>query len=1250
MEKKSKNFIKMRGVIRKTKILLSIWVVLGINVPVFSEVALAETETTTTNTSSREATQSNVVENELSENSQSTPIKESDERKTTEESNALVPENSEPEKNIKRAAKNTRGTTDAAVSKITVSNTGIVLKNDGSYLLMDTPKDYVDGTYDPDTHVKEEGQYDENTIVEFSNSGSTTINELYSERKPSGVNQIQQIIIADGTFSELTILSDSALAVHNNLDYGIKVSKLIIGEREELDWKPVKLDVSSNKIGIYTVDGTENITGDVHTSANQAGISVTKENPPAREDYSAMSAFREKLEQENAYGEYIGEIGTKMHAEASGSSGSGAVFTRYTLDGAELTGKSNSEGYGVFSTEGAAVETKYGSAGEATDRFYEAYLTGEASTGIGIFIEGILLNYGGKIDGTSVSGNGVEANYYEAYPDSHSGEDFLSDLKGTTNTGFGIIMRNFYDNGGVHEITAGSIQLTSGTINGQSTDGTGIFAGGIRVEPEQEVGVTGSAIKGQGIVAEEMLTNKYDSPKPKISILGESTGESNTTMATIEQLFSDNNISSGELPTSAGAILLRGLDHSGVDLSLKATAPIEIDASYGIYSNDEMESRIGIVGDKNVSVEAKGDHGIKAAQLDIRLEEALSDTAGVITVDVDARSAGIQTKRDISITGYSETEHDTGSKINIVASEGKGIVAQQGLRLSFTGDSNLYQIPVTISARDIAIEADNTSGDEGASTQIEFSGINATIINAAIGIKGMDQNNYNFSDSYLSIKTSDKGIELKESDESGYMTLYRTSMEIESGTYGFRTDNISLNIEGGGSQRKGHLSDSIDVIAQKYPIWFAGISSEGQPILTIYNNKNYDEEWNEQPNELSIKATSKTLQPDKGSYPAFYVENHQIDTDGSLEDIKIIENYETKVSDPFNATPTTPYSTAADFNIEKYANYEWTAVRTDTNNDIVIDTSQIAQNKLFTSDTDYTEAKLTARRLNHKSAERIFTDESSVVNPDMILHEINMLVRREQQYTVTYDPNGADGGTTPNDPTLYSQGDIVNVAPQGDLVKSDHKFVGWLNSVDNQIYQNPFLSSSPTTYTMAQADVIFTAQWQPDSIVEELELLTAKIPDQLKFGTHKIENSADKTYYATDSGSDNENAAATDMTTGAVGVKDTRLSTVGWSLTVKQLTQFKTASNQELTGAQLSFHAGQPDLSQSTGGAPGGVSDQRVTLTPNVSSQLLLASNGQGKGIVELPLEKFKLEIPSTAEKYASDYTTQIEWLVSNIP
>lgn len=1250
MKRKSKRLVRKTSVIGKLPSFLCFWLLLSVFAPILPNTVFAETEkVATTDSSALKTIQSDVVENELPNYNQSSEIKEENTTSSTEErenSTSMVPENTVPEAaEAEKPEQKTRGLTRNGEAKITVVDTGIVLKNDGTYLLMDNPEDYVEGIHRPED-VKGLGQYDEQTIVEFANTQEYGLNRLYSEKNPSGSsNTIQQITIAAGTYSELTILSDSVLTVQTDLDYGIHVNRLIIGELEELVWNPVLLTVRAAKIGIYTPAGTKNVTGNVDTSASQAGISMTKETPPVREDYSALAQFYENLDQEDAASStYEALSGTKMLAQGTSANGCGAVFASYQLKGTELTGIAAGIGYGVFSKEeGITLESISDAHGQEAERFFEGKISGTSISGIGVFVDGYLTNYGGIIHGTSTTATGVEAGYYASDAVSYHGADYLSELNGTVQSGFGILMRSASVYDGTTYIDPGEMQLDSGKVAGYAANGTGVFAGSFRIEGAQEVELIGEADKGQGIVTADVLINTYPTPKPKVAVSGTSSGESTETMDVLLELLS---ISTGstlsDLPTSAGMICLREFSDQGNDLILKAQAPTAIAGSYGFYGLDGTESGITIMAENEAVIEAVGDCGIQTANLEVMVSNELTNTDGLLSIDVNAKAVGVRTSRGFKASAPNASTSDGGSKIAVTASEGDGIVTNIGVGLNFIGgygEDNTFKIPVTITAKDTAMKSEFTTSNwspEG----ITLEGITLSIAGAQEGIKASGLDSYNFSSSAISIDTKKNGIKLTGGDSVGSVMFDGTSMDIISGEYGLYIAKAYVDISSGysGGARQ------IEVTAEQYPIWIDGET-------TISNYEKYDDSTgNSYYDKLSIIATSKGIQPDQGTYPAFYVKDHLVSMDGYSEKIQLIENYQKAVSVPFNATPSVPYSIAANFNIEEYANYDWEALRTDNNNALVIDQSQIDQNKLFTLDTDYDEAKLTAKRINHTNGERIFNDEDNVANPGQILHEINLLVRREEQYSVTYDPNGADGGTTPTDANLYNQGDTVNVAPQGDLIKADHSFVGWLNSVDNQIYQNPFLSSSPTTYTMGQADVTFTAQWQSDSVVEELSLLTDKIPDNLKFGTHQIENSRVKTYYATDSGNDNENASASDLTTGAVGVEDTRLSSEGWSLTVKQLTQFKTAANQELTGAQLSFYVGQPDLSQSTGGAPTGVSNQKVTLTPSFSSQLLTASGGQGKGIVELPIDKFTLEIPGTADKYASEYTTQVEWLVSNVP
>ena len=77
-------------------------------------------------------------------------------------------------------------------------------------------------------------------------------------------------------------------------------------------------------------------------------------------------------------------------------------------------------------------------------------------------------------------------------------------------------------------------------------------------------------------------------------------------------------------------------------------------------------------------------------------------------------------------------------------------------------------------------------------------------------------------------------------------------------------------------------------------------------------------------------------------------------------------------------------------------------------------------------------------------------------------------------YTVTYDGNGSTGGSVPNDPANYEEGQLVTVLGNtGSLVKAGYSFVGWNTQTDG----------NGTTYTQGQefamgtANVTLFAKW-----------------------------------------------------------------------------------------------------------------------------------------------------------------------------
>ena len=80
-------------------------------------------------------------------------------------------------------------------------------------------------------------------------------------------------------------------------------------------------------------------------------------------------------------------------------------------------------------------------------------------------------------------------------------------------------------------------------------------------------------------------------------------------------------------------------------------------------------------------------------------------------------------------------------------------------------------------------------------------------------------------------------------------------------------------------------------------------------------------------------------------------------------------------------------------------------------------------------------------------------------------------------YTVTYDGNGATGGTVPTDPNTYPTGATVPVQGNtGNLVRAGYTFDGWNTSPDGtgMIFYNP-----GDTFTIGSADVTLYAMWGP---------------------------------------------------------------------------------------------------------------------------------------------------------------------------
>ncbi len=80
-------------------------------------------------------------------------------------------------------------------------------------------------------------------------------------------------------------------------------------------------------------------------------------------------------------------------------------------------------------------------------------------------------------------------------------------------------------------------------------------------------------------------------------------------------------------------------------------------------------------------------------------------------------------------------------------------------------------------------------------------------------------------------------------------------------------------------------------------------------------------------------------------------------------------------------------------------------------------------------------------------------------------------------YSVTYQPNGADGGAVPVDDTQYTAGNTVTVLGNtGGLARDGYSFVGWNTASDG----DRTAYTTGATFAMPAVDVALYATWSPN--------------------------------------------------------------------------------------------------------------------------------------------------------------------------
>lgn len=162
--------------------------------------------------------------------------------------------------------------------------------------------------------------------------------------------------------------------------------------------------------------------------------------------------------------------------------------------------------------------------------------------------------------------------------------------------------------------------------------------------------------------------------------------------------------------------------------------------------------------------------------------------------------------------------------------------------------------------------------------------------------------------------------------------------------------------------------------------------------------------------------------------------------------------------------------------------------------------------------------------------------------------------------------------------------------------------------------------------------------------------LSIDYASSFQFGEQEI-TSRDRTYTAAPQTYND----STKVGPNYVQVTDNRGTETGWSLQVVQNDQFKTASEQELRGAEIRVkNAAVNSISQSA--KPTTVKGS-FELTPGVESEVVAAHDGEGAGTYlyhfgtsETAAESVELFVPGSSTKYADSYSTTLTWTLSDTP
>lgn len=233
------------------------------------------------------------------------------------------------------------------------------------------------------------------------------------------------------------------------------------------------------------------------------------------------------------------------------------------------------------------------------------------------------------------------------------------------------------------------------------------------------------------------------------------------------------------------------------------------------------------------------------------------------------------------------------------------------------------------------------------------------------------------------------------------------------------------------------------------------------------------------------------------------------------------------------------------------------------------------------------------------------------------------------------------------EPKVIKEGLVTNEAG---VIQLEKLYAGEYAFIETKAPEGYVLDSTPVSVEIVPDLLVYPGYDIPMSwdtmnqatFGNELMKVTVdstKLPENLDFGSHKIQFEQDETYTASDS----TNA----QTEGEIIINDTRDSG-GWTLKVKQDTEFKHTDATNLSdNTSLTIDIG--TVTNSNSKLPSSLASS-VSLQPNDEKKIAIAQANEGSGKTVIPLDKFSLTVPKNASKKVGKYNSSLTWTLSDVP